>query len=69
MARDTPEPACGAGAAANEKRPPHRGGLRTEAGADQFRGVFLPSLYVYRVMAGFFSSPLGSKAIWAVTPL
>jgi hypothetical protein len=34
-----------------------------------YSGTFLPSLYVYKVTAGFFSSPLGSKAIWAVTPL
>lgn len=45
----------------------HRG--PADAIADQFSGVFLPSLYVYRVMAGFFISPLGSKAMLAVTPL
>ena len=32
-------------------------------------GVFLPSLYEYSVVAAFFSSPLLSKAICAVTPL
>lgn len=31
-------------------------------------GVFLPPLYEYRVVAAFFSSPFGSKAIFAVMP-
>ena len=35
----------------------------------QFSGTFLPSLYMYRVIAGFFSSPSGSNAMFAVTPL
>ena len=35
----------------------------------QFNADFLPSLYTYSVMAGFFNSPLGSKAIVVVTPL
>lgn len=36
---------------------------------NQFKATFLPSLYTYKVMAGFLSSPLGSKAIVVVTPL
>ncbi len=36
--------------------------------AVQFSGTFLPFLYWYSVIAGFFSSPFGSNAIFAVTP-
>jgi hypothetical protein len=32
-------------------------------------GAFLPSLYVYKVVAAFFSSPFGSNTMLAVTPL
>ena len=35
---------------------------------DQFSGTFLPSLYWYRVIAGFFNSPSASNPIFAVTP-
>jgi hypothetical protein len=37
-------------------------------GGFQFSATFLPSLYTYSVIAGFLSSPLGSKATLAVTP-
>ena len=51
-----PEPPCGGSGRRAEK-------------TDQFSAVFLPSLYTYKVMAGFFSSPLGSKAMVVVMPL
>lgn len=55
------------------KRPPG-GGLFGYTGLpwisrSHYSGVFLPSLYVYRVVAAFFSSPFGSNAMLAVTPL
>jgi hypothetical protein len=37
--------------------------------AHQFNGAFLPSLYMYSVIAGFFSSPSASKPILVVTPV
>ena len=40
-------------------------GLRS----DYCTAAFLPSLYVYRVLAAFFSSPFGSNTMLAVTPL
>jgi hypothetical protein len=32
-------------------------------------GFLVPSLYVYRVVAAFFSSPFGSNEMFAVMPL
>lgn len=42
---------------------------RSYRGSAAHIGVFLPSLYVYRVVAAFFSSPLPSNWMLAVTPL
>lgn len=54
-------------AAAPGKKPPRGGFFPRLVG--QSSATFWPSLYVYSVMAGFFSSPLGSNWMVAVTPL
>lgn len=53
------------------KKPPEGGSCRYTAlrGSADYIGFFAPPLYVYRVVAAFFSSPFGSKAIVEVTPL
>ena len=44
-----------------------RSGLRRRV-RPQFNGTFLPPLYSYSDIAGFFNSPSASKPIFAVTP-
>ena len=34
-----------------------------------YRAAFFPSLYMYKVISGFFNSPFGSKPMALVTPL
>ena len=63
-------PACGhAGTPDQEERGRRVAPSSLVAAERQFSGTFLPSLYMYSVMAGFLSSPSASKAMLAVTPL
>ncbi len=51
----------------NKRKGAHRAPF-VDTAADQLIGTFLPSLYWYSVIDGFFSSPSASKPIFAVTP-
>ena len=52
-----------------ETEKPPVGGFCLRRDATYSSGVFLPSLYVYRVVAAFLSSPLVSNWMVPVTPL